>query len=165
MQQNKNLTDERLAHILKSLKRWADHDNALNSYISGTKIDPIFQDCVVALAELQERRKATDSVPIAWTDAEELRDLERDGYAAMLSIKNKDKNTDPRRQIFLYTVPQLAPNLLDAIDEIVDEILNVDSIASTAALKTIFHMKIGKMRLDLACQQHSNKQQQDLEEK
>ena len=159
MPQNDKLPDDRLAHIHQSLKRWAEHDKALNSYISGKKIDPIFHDCVVALAELQERRKADGSVPIAWTDAEELRDLERDGYAAMLSIKNKDKNTDPRRQIFLYTVPQLAPNLLDAIDEIVDEILAVDTIASTAALKTIFRMKTGKMRLDLACQQRCNKQQ------
>ncbi|EIL6068538.1 hypothetical protein ACI08L_000828 [Cronobacter sakazakii] len=58
MPQNKNLTDERLAQIQKSLKRWADHDNTLNSYISGTKIDPIFHDCVIALAELQELRKA-----------------------------------------------------------------------------------------------------------
>ena len=124
MPQNKNLTDERLAQIHKSLKRWADHDNTLNSYISGTKIDPIFHDCVVALAELQERRKADGSVPIAWTDAEEL-----------------------------------ALNLLDVIDEIVDEILAVDTIASTAALKTIFRMKTGKMRLDLACQQRCNKQQ------
>ncbi|MGQ0329767.1 hypothetical protein ACT3N0_12040 [Citrobacter portucalensis] len=160
MQQNNQLTNDRLAHVYRNLKRWAEHDNALNSYISGQKIDPIFHDCVVALAELQERRKVDGSVPIAWTDAEELRDLERDGYAAMLSIKNKDKNTDPRRQIFLYTAPQLAPNLLDAIDEIVDEILAVDTIASTAALKTIFRMKTGKMRLDLACQQHWHKQQQ-----
>lgn len=58
MQQNSQLTNERLAHIYRNLKRWADYDNALNSYISGQKIDPIFHDCVVALAELQECRKA-----------------------------------------------------------------------------------------------------------
>lgn len=124
MPQIDKLPDDRLAHIHQGLKRWAEHDNALNSYINGKKIDPIFHDCVVALAELQERRKADGSVPIAWTDAEEL-----------------------------------APNLLDVIDEIVDEILAVDTIASTAALKTIFRMKTGKMRLDLACQQRCNKQQ------
>ena len=124
MPQIDKLPDDRLAHIHQSLKRWAEHDNALNSYINGKKIDPIFHDCVVALAELQERRKADGSVPIAWTDAEEL-----------------------------------ALNLLDVIDEIVDEILAVDTIASTAALKTIFRMKTGKMRLDLACQQRCNKQQ------
>ncbi|HAT1684269.1 TPA: hypothetical protein I8Y21_005047 [Klebsiella oxytoca] len=88
--------------------------------------------------------------PVAWTDAEELRDLERDGYAAMLSVKNKDPNTDPHRQIFLYTTPQPVPDLPDVIDAIVDEVLASDTIASTAALRAVFHLKTGKMRLDSA---------------
>ncbi|EMX9224510.1 DUF550 domain-containing protein [Citrobacter koseri] len=57
MQQNSQLTNERLAQVYRNLKRWADHDNALNSCIIGQKIDPIFHDCVLALAELQELRK------------------------------------------------------------------------------------------------------------
>lgn len=57
MQQKSQLTNERLAQVYRNLKRWADHDNVLNSYISGQKIDPIFHDCVLALAELQELRK------------------------------------------------------------------------------------------------------------
>ena len=64
MQQNNQLTNDRLAHVYRNLKRWAEHDNALNSYISGQKIDPIFHDCVVALAELQERRKADSAEPV-----------------------------------------------------------------------------------------------------
>lgn len=57
--------------------------------------------------ELQERRKAErGSEPVAWTDAEELSDLKRDGYAAMLSLDRKDcEHADPRRQILLFTHP------------------------------------------------------------
>ncbi|EHE1279963.1 hypothetical protein JNP73_001634 [Salmonella enterica] len=106
MQQNNQLTNDRLAHVYRNLKRWAEHDNALNSYISGQKIDPIFHDCVVALAELQERRAVDKQPPVAWTDAEELRDLERDGCGAMLSMNRKDcEYADPRRQILLFTHP------------------------------------------------------------
>lgn len=42
--------------------------------------------------------------PVAWTDAEELRDLAKDGCGAMLSIGNC-KGADPRRQILLFTRP------------------------------------------------------------
>ncbi|MFW4148913.1 DUF550 domain-containing protein [Klebsiella pneumoniae] len=46
------------------------------------------------------------SEPVAWTDAEELSDLKRDGYAAMLSLARKDcEHADPRRQILLFTHP------------------------------------------------------------
>lgn len=49
---------------------------------------------------------AMDSEPVAWTDAEELSDLKRDGYAAMLSLDRKDcEHADPRRQILLFTHP------------------------------------------------------------
>lgn len=87
MQQNSKLTNERLAQVYQSLKRWADHDDALNSYISGQKIDPIFHDCVVALAELQEYRKAA---------AESAESAESAGWQAKrpggnwVSIKNED---------------------------------------------------------------------------
>ncbi|MGP2900550.1 DUF551 domain-containing protein [Serratia ureilytica] len=44
------------------------------------------------------------SKPVAWTDAEELRDLEKDGCGAMLSLE-KCKGGDPRRQVLLFTHP------------------------------------------------------------
>ncbi|HDH0773568.1 TPA: DUF550 domain-containing protein [Klebsiella oxytoca] len=58
-------------------------------------------------AELQERCKAAMvSEPVAWTDKEELSDLKRDGYAAMLSLARQDyEHADPRRQILLFTHP------------------------------------------------------------
>ncbi|HDY4931584.1 TPA: hypothetical protein RPG34_003416 [Yersinia enterocolitica] len=40
--------------------------------------------------------------PVAWTDAEELRDIER-GYSGYLfKLNPADRNIDPRRQIMLY---------------------------------------------------------------
>lgn len=49
---------------------------------------------------------AMDSEPVAWTDKEELSDLKRDGYAAMLSVARQDcEHADPRRQILLFTHP------------------------------------------------------------
>ena len=58
--------------------------------------------------------------PVAWTDAEELRDLKRDGYAAMLSLSRKDcEHADPRRQILLFTHP--APSILAAPVAVPDE--------------------------------------------
>ncbi|EJK7981688.1 Lar family restriction alleviation protein [Citrobacter koseri] len=55
------------------------------------------------------------------------------------------------------TAPQPTPELPDAIDAIVNEILAVDTIASTAAIKAIFRMKTGKMRLDSTAIQCSEK--------
>ncbi|HCB1865194.1 TPA: hypothetical protein MYQ30_000414 [Citrobacter freundii] len=66
MQQNNQLTNDRLAQVYRNLKRWAEHDNALNSYISGQKIDPIFHDCVVALAELLDHRKSGKPEPVSF---------------------------------------------------------------------------------------------------
>ncbi|CNF28010.1 Uncharacterised protein [Yersinia nurmii] len=43
------------------------------------------------------------SKPVAWTDAEELQDIER-GYSGYLfKINPDDRNIDPRRQIMLYS--------------------------------------------------------------
>lgn len=66
MQQTNMLTEERLLYIYHSLKRWADHDAVLNSYISGQKIDPIFHDCVIALAELLDHRKSSKPEPVSF---------------------------------------------------------------------------------------------------
>ncbi|ULS51804.1 hypothetical protein [Pectobacterium carotovorum] len=43
-------------------------------------------------------------------------------------------------------------NVPDAIDAAVDEILAIDTVASTAAIKSLFHQYTGKMRLDAAAQ-------------
>lgn len=59
-----------------------------------------FLQCALACLE------GENSEPVAWTDAKELSDLKRDGYAAMLSLARKDcEHADPRRQILLFTHP------------------------------------------------------------
>ncbi|HFU6559533.1 hypothetical protein [Raoultella ornithinolytica] len=64
-----------------------------------------------AFAELQERRKAEkDSEPVAWTDEEELRDVNVAGIGYLFGIdREANKFADPRRQIMLYRHAQPAP--------------------------------------------------------
>lgn len=58
------------------------------------------------LKVIDEALTASNTQPVAWTDAEELRDLEHDGCGAMLSLNRKDcEHADPRRQILLFTHP------------------------------------------------------------
>lgn len=47
-----------------------------------------------------------DQVPVAWTDAEELRDMTTDGCAYLFKVDPANPFTDPRRQIMLYDRPQ-----------------------------------------------------------
>lgn len=66
-----------------------------------------------ALLELQERRKADDE-PVAWTDEEELRDVNVAGIGYLFGIdREANKFADPRRQIMLYRHAQPAPVVPD----------------------------------------------------
>jgi hypothetical protein len=61
-------------------------------------------EMLTCLRELQERRKAErDSEPVAWTDEEELRDVNVAGIGYLFGIDQEaNKFADPRRQIMLY---------------------------------------------------------------
>lgn len=90
---NNQLTRERLEKI----KSWRE------TYGAGSNV-------MLPAEEAEELARialtAMDSEPVAWTDAEELSDLKRDGYAAMLSLARKYcEHADPRRQILLFTHP------------------------------------------------------------
>ncbi|GKQ21726.1 hypothetical protein NUBL21980_49430 [Klebsiella michiganensis] len=90
---NNQLTRERLEKI----KSWRE------TYGAGSNVmlpaEEAEELACLALA-------AMDSEPVAWTDKEELSDLKRDGYAAMLSLARQDcEHADPRRQILLFTHP------------------------------------------------------------
>lgn len=89
---NHTLSDSQLEEMIKS---------AVNS--SGPlPPDEKFSQLVSALRELQERRKA-DSEPVAWTDEEELRDVNVAGIGYLFGIdREANKFADPRRQIMLY---------------------------------------------------------------
>ena len=57
-----------------------------------------------------------DSVPVAWTDEQELQDLEKSGCAYLFTVNPITPNADPRRVIRLYTAPP-APVAVDEIAE------------------------------------------------
>ncbi|EEH9366126.1 hypothetical protein FWN18_20295 [Salmonella enterica] len=59
--------------------------------------------------ELQERRKADSAEPIGWTDAEELRSVEKDGCGYLFKANPISPNADPRRVIKLYRHAPPAP--------------------------------------------------------
>ena len=82
------------------------------------------------------RHSSSEQEPVAWTDAEELRDLKRDGYAAMLSLSRKDcEHADPRRQILLFTHP--APSIPAAPVAVPDEWSLNDAINSIEEMGTV----------------------------
>jgi len=65
----------------------------------------------IALAALESR---ADAEPVAWTDADELRDATVSGSAYLFGIgHDANKFADPRRQIMLYTRAQPAPVVVD----------------------------------------------------
>lgn len=92
---NSNLTREWLQQTISDIQ--TRRDNGSVSW--DDERENILHAFEIALA-------AMESEPMAWTDAEELSDLKRDGYAAMLSLTRKDcEHVDPRRQILLFTHP------------------------------------------------------------
>lgn len=66
-------------------------------------------------AELQERRKADSSEPIGWTDAEELRSVERDGCGYLFKANPITPHADPLRVIKLYAVPPAPVSVPDEL--------------------------------------------------
>lgn len=68
------LTDERLSEILNNLQGYAKRDSYLSEFVGGCsvvgRVDPTFIDCVSALAELQEYRKANEREKIRSAHAE-----------------------------------------------------------------------------------------------
>lgn len=64
---------------------------------------------------------AMDSEPVAWTDEEELRDVNVAGIGYLFGIdREANKFADPRRQIMLYRHAQPAPVVPDERDKAVD---------------------------------------------
>lgn len=83
------LTEDRLSEILKNMQRYAARDGQLSEFVAGCAehIDPTFIDCVSALAELQEHRRAHTNftMPSRISNIELRSPLEvEDTYRAML---------------------------------------------------------------------------------
>ncbi len=97
---NNQLTDKRLAQLAKR--------NFCQT--RGEEYTPFGDEVVSMAAELQERRKA-DSEPVAWTDEEELRDVERSGCGYLFTVNPVTPHADERRIIPLYRHAQPAKGL------------------------------------------------------
>ncbi|MGX7605843.1 hypothetical protein LVQ70_19320 [Klebsiella pneumoniae] len=111
------ITDERITSVIERLEHYACNLKWTN--VRGA------QDLLTAadgLRELQERRRA-DSEPVAWTDEEELRDVNVAGIGYLFGIdREANKFADPRRQIMLYRhaqpVPVVPDDVLNALQEV-----------------------------------------------
>lgn len=91
-----NLTRERLEKI----KSWRE------TYGAGSNV-------MLPAEEAEELARmalaAMDSEPLAWTDEEELRDVERSGCGYLFTVKPVTPHADERRIILLYRHAQTAP--------------------------------------------------------
>lgn len=102
---SEKLDDETLQELIEFRRTTFEYHSK-----EGNKVQTIIHGVTLAaLRELQERRKA-DSEPVAWTDEEELRDVNVAGIGYLFGIdREANKFADPRRQIMLYRHAQPAP--------------------------------------------------------
>lgn len=67
-----------------------------------------------------------DVEPVAWTDADELRDVKNGGNGYLFAIGGEaNKFADPRRQVMLYTAPP-APIVPKELRELLGTLFNTD---------------------------------------
>ncbi|EEJ1082236.1 hypothetical protein GTC52_003824 [Salmonella enterica] len=76
----------------------------------------------IALASL-------DAEPVAWTDEQELRDVEKDGLGYLFTVNPITPNADHRRVILLYRHAQPAPVDKEFIPKNLDKALGVVGVA------------------------------------
>ncbi|WP_438334805.1 DUF551 domain-containing protein [Edwardsiella tarda] len=65
---------------------------------------------------------ALEAKPVAWTDEEELRDVEKISCGYLFTVNPISENADPRRVIYLYTAP-IAPVLPDGYPAEIRELM------------------------------------------
>ncbi|HIH9671188.1 TPA: hypothetical protein ACYVCL_002197 [Klebsiella pneumoniae] len=121
------ITDKRVTSVIERLEHYACNLKWTN--VRGA------QDLLAAadgLRELQERRKA-DSEPVAWTDEQELRDVDRGGCGYLFTVNPVTPHADERRIILLYrhaqqpVVPENCPaEIRDLIASHSDALFNDD---------------------------------------
>lgn len=96
---NNQLAPERISDISDYFVEMQDH----YSDPADRENFEIFRDAELLMKELQERRKAAmDSEPVAWTDEQELRDVDRGGCGYLFTVNPVTPHADERRIILLY---------------------------------------------------------------
>ena len=85
-----------------SIERLSDFErDPSNNFMTRSEMMEAIKELIALRKELKG-----DQVPIAWTDAEELRGMEKDGCSYLFKVDPANPFTDPRRQIMLYDRPQ-----------------------------------------------------------
>ncbi len=79
-------------------------------------------DAVKAIDELLEVRKAK---PVAWTDEQELRDVEKDGLGYLFTVNPITPHADHRRVIKLYRHAQPEPVVPEILLSAMEEVLRI----------------------------------------
>ncbi|OHY63819.1 hypothetical protein BB778_04115 [Pluralibacter gergoviae] len=79
-------------------------DAELDRIIAGDMFTP--RQAAIMARELKRKRACLESDPVAWTDEQELRDVERSGCGYIFTVNPVTPHADERRVIKLYTSPQ-----------------------------------------------------------
>ena len=86
---------------------------------------PELTDAVTkASALMQGIANVMEREPVAWTDEQELRDLEKSGCACLFTVNPITPNADARRVIRLYTAPPAPVAVPDEMPKSAYEILS-----------------------------------------
>lgn len=71
--------------------------------LSNLGIQSVYID--MAIAGMRRLLASLEAEPVAWTDEQELRDVEKDGLGYLFTVNPITPNADSRRVIKLYTAP------------------------------------------------------------
>lgn len=102
------------------------NDSAHDNQSSNSLLADVFR---IALALL-------DAEPVAWTDDEELRDVEQIGLGYLLPCP-PDKYADPRRVIPLYRVPPTPTVQTQGIEIAINELVSLSLQLDKRAVETL----------------------------
>lgn len=119
---SEKLDDETLQELIEFRRTTFEYHSK-----EGNKVQTIIHGVTLAaLRELQERRKA-DSEPVAWTDEQELRDVDRGGCGYLFTVNPVTPHADERRIILLYRhaqpVPVVSADLLHTAASAIEDLL------------------------------------------
>lgn len=88
------------------IKRLEEQESSARYALSFVQDSEILRDIEMDLRITEIARESLEPEPVAWTDADELRDSNNGGSGYLFSIGgDANKFADPRRQLVLYTAP------------------------------------------------------------
>lgn len=95
-----------------TLKEWLQHTIAELEEERDAVPGAVNEDAAMSLAAMKRALVSLMADPVAWTDEQELRDVEKYGCGYLFTANPITPHADPRRVIKLYTIPP-APVLPD----------------------------------------------------